>query len=160
LDHKLASRSGLRQTSFARAAEVLERQPCQPGKKKLQRLATQSDRVPPAAGPDLVQLQGQIPPLTLEAQRAVPSPGTAAPAASQVCQDAASNRVIDQQRSQGRMGGTLDTAIGIFEQNRCLFTHREGQPLLQMGFRGKNGWWIRDSLASEKDMVPGGGHAG
>jgi hypothetical protein len=48
------------------------------------------------------------------------------------------------------MGEILDTAISFFEQDSWPFTPFEGQPVLQMGFRGDNGQWTCYAQAREE----------
>jgi hypothetical protein len=48
------------------------------------------------------------------------------------------------------MGEILDTAISFFEQDSWPFTPFEGQPVLQMGFRGDNGQWTCLAQAREE----------
>jgi len=44
----------------------------------------------------------------------------------------------------------LDTALSFFEQDGWPFTQLEGQPVLQMGFRGENGRWVCYAHAREE----------
>jgi hypothetical protein len=48
------------------------------------------------------------------------------------------------------MGEILDTAVSFFEQDEWPFTQVEGQPVLQMGFRGDNGQWTCYAQAREE----------
>jgi hypothetical protein len=48
------------------------------------------------------------------------------------------------------MGEILDTAASFFEEDGWPFTQFEGQPVLQMGFRGENGQWTCIAQAREE----------
>ena len=48
------------------------------------------------------------------------------------------------------MTAILDTATSFFEEDGWPFTQFEGQPVLQMGFRGENGQWTCLAQAREE----------
>jgi hypothetical protein len=48
------------------------------------------------------------------------------------------------------MGKILDTVISFLEQDGWPFTQFEGQPVLQLGFRGDNGQWNCYAQAREE----------